>query len=127
MTLKHLQSLTSSKKPFQLTSNQLIHIAMENKIPIKQIMSLPNNQKLKILDHQQLCTLISQHGQSSPMQNSIHVTQQRVYLDVGQIFSLAKYSNTKFDQLTTCVTEQIDVSITIKSSFPLIFCLVYRL
>jgi hypothetical protein len=119
MTLEHLQSLPRSKKLLQLTHNQLIHIAMENKISIKQVISPGNSQKSNMLDRQQLCTLIRQNSQLTTLQNSVHTIQsideshdiqQRVYLNVTQIFSLVSYSNIKLDQLTTCATENIDVS-----------------
>lgn len=108
MTLEHFQSLPMSTKPFQLTYNQLIHIATENKIPIEQIISLRNSEKTNMLDRQQLCTLISQNNIQS--MDESHRIQQRVYLDVMQIFFLAYYSNIKLDQLINCATENIGVS-----------------
>jgi len=123
MPMEHLQSLSSSKKPFQLTYNQLITIAMENQIPIKQIVSIHNDQKLKMLDHEQICALVRQNDQLSTKENSIHIApsidkslhiQQRVCLNVEQIFSLAKYSDIKLHQLATCAIEHSGVSRTNK-------------
>jgi hypothetical protein len=125
MPLEHLQSLSCSKKPFQLTHNQLISIAMENQIPIKQIISIHNDQKLKMLDHEQLCALLRQNNELSTKSKSIHIApsidkslhiKQRVCLNVEQIFSLANYSDIKLHQLATCATEYSDVSKTNKYS-----------
>ncbi len=125
MTLEHFQSLTSSKKPLQLTHNQLIYIAMENKTTIKHIVSIHNDQKSKLLDREQLCTLVSQNNQLNTMQKPIDIAPsidkslhipQRVCLNVEQIFSLAKYSDVKLHQLTTCATEHNDVSRTERHS-----------
>ncbi|CAM4915049.1 unnamed protein product [Rotaria socialis] len=109
MSMEHFHSLSGSKESFQLTHNQLIHIAIENKILLKEIVSIPNNQKSKILDLKQLCAVISQHSQSSMMHKSFnrHI-QQSVYLNVEQIFSLVKFSNIELSQLTTCTTGYID-------------------
>lgn len=109
MSLEHLQSLSSSQKPFQLTHNQLIYISMESKIPIKQVESIQNNQKSKVLDHEQLCILVNQNNEPNTMQNSIHI-QQRIHLNVEQIFFLAKDSNIKLNQLRICASENMDVS-----------------
>ncbi|CAF2829869.1 unnamed protein product [Rotaria sp. Silwood2] len=119
MTLEHFCSLPSSKKPFQLTHNQLIHLAMENKTPIKQIVSIRNDQKSKIFDQAQLCNLINQNNRPSAIQKSTDLTQstddrslriqQYVYLTCEQIFSLAKFSNIKLDQLIICTKEHIDM------------------
>jgi hypothetical protein len=125
MTLEHFQSLSSSKKPLQLTHHQLIYIAMENRIPIKQIVSIHNNQKSKLLDREQLCTLVSQNNQPSTKQKSIHTApstdkslhiQQRICLNVEQIFSLAKNSDIKLHELTNCPIEHTDVNNTNKRS-----------
>ncbi|CAF4962681.1 unnamed protein product, partial [Rotaria magnacalcarata] len=108
MPMEHFHSLSGSKEPFQLTHNQLIHIAIENKILLKEIISVTNNQKSKILDLKQLCAVISQHSQSSMMQESFDHIQQSVFLNVEQIFSLVKFSNIDLNQLTTCTTEYTD-------------------
>lgn len=127
MSLEYLHSLSSSSKTFELTQNQLNYIAMENKISIKTIESIQNNQKLKILDLEQLCTLIHQNNESKTMKETIQTTvkstdklhhnQQRIYLNVEQIFSLAKNSNIKLSQLKTCTSEHIDVSDAKKDVF----------
>ncbi|CAF3690242.1 unnamed protein product [Rotaria sordida] len=118
MSLEHFHSLPSSNKPFQLTHNQLIHLAMENKIPIKQLITIHNDQKSKIFDQKQLCALINQNSQPNMIQKSADLTQsidksfhiqQHVHLTVEQIFSLIKSSNIKLNQLTTCTTEHIDM------------------
>jgi hypothetical protein len=113
MTLAHFQSLSSSKKPFQLTQDQLIYITAGNKIPIEQIISIHDDQKSKKLDREQLCSLISQNNYSS------HVIPHRICLNVEQIIVLAKYSDIKLDQLTTCTKEHANVS---KTNQYIIFC-----
>ncbi|CAF4805570.1 unnamed protein product [Rotaria sp. Silwood1] len=118
MTLEHFHSLSTSNKPLQLTHNQLIHLAMENKISVKQIVSIRNEEKSKVFDQKQLCSLINQNSQANTIQKSVDLTQsidksfhiqQYVYLTVEQIFSLVKSSNIKLDELTTCTTEHINM------------------
>ncbi|CAF5130193.1 unnamed protein product, partial [Rotaria sp. Silwood1] len=118
MTLEHFHSLPTSNKPLQLTHNQLIHLAMENKISVKQIVSIRNEEKSKVFDQKQLCSLINQNSQANTIQKSVDLTQsidksfhiqQYVYLTVEQIFSLVKSSNIKLDELTTCTTEHINM------------------
>jgi hypothetical protein len=130
MTLEHFQSIHPSENQLDLTRDQLIHITMENKI-----VSLRSDQKSNILDREQLCALINQNNQPILKQKPLRTTQsndelshmqQRVYLNVEQIFTLAKNSNITLDQMATCVTERANVSDTIQDSLSLTCVLVYR-
>ena len=138
MTLEHFYSLPSSNRPFGFTRNQLIYLTGENNTPIQQILSIHNDQTLKILDRKQICTLVSQSCQSRTiMENfihhaqsideSFHKQQQYVYLKVEQIFSLTKFSNIKLNHLRTCTTENSNVNKAVKESLLLNHVFIYRL
>lgn len=118
MPLEHLRTLSPSQKPFELSRNQLIQMVMENKILPTEIASRRYIQKPLLLSLTQLCSLINQNDALLLLQNfSNHIQSnkeldqcfQRIYLNVNQILSLSHLSNIDFKQLTTCVTDNIDV------------------
>lgn len=110
MPLEHFHSLSSSKEPFRLTNDQLICLAIENQVPVKQILSISNDQKSKMLDHKQICCLISQHDQLRTIQQSMNQNQSNILLNTEQIFSLAKLSNITLEQMLRCNFEQNNVT-----------------
>lgn len=114
MTATHFQSLTSSDRPFQLTDDQLMFLAAENKLSVQSIISIDSDQKAKVLNQQQLCCLINQHILSQS-----HHLHQRVCLNVEQLLILATNSNIKSAQLMSCIEENTGVSVNEKIE---VFC-----
>ena len=112
MTPAYFQSLSGSRKSFQLTDDQLIYLAGENKISKQQILSIHNKQTTKILlDPQQFCSLIYQHNQLNSSTEHFHDIQKRLCLNVEQVFILANHSNIELHQLATCKEQTTNVSI----------------
>lgn len=113
LSREHLQTLTVSTQPLQLSRQQLIQISMENGVTPEEIHSSRHAQKSTMLTLEQLCNLMHQNDLSAARENppdSIRHTSQHAYLHLNQILSLAHRSSIPFDQLARCSVDSDTVS-----------------
>ncbi|CAF0929272.1 unnamed protein product, partial [Didymodactylos carnosus] len=105
MTLEHFKSLRGVKQQLFLSSIQIVQIAIENDISIKQLLSFPLVQRTRVMTHEQLCSIISKNHKPLLIKRQDSINKQRLFLTIEQLLLLATRFHAKADDLMACTVQ----------------------